>query len=88
MPQAETKTVWQVRQCEFAVPADSCRIRYGYHDRSTVIMELRGEDIYLCDDREDRYPEKIIFATVPFDLFQAEWPAFVTFMRAKAAEGK
>lgn len=50
------------------------------------MMALRGDEIYVCDDRESRYPEKIIFATVPFQLFQELWPAFVIFLRAKAAE--
>jgi hypothetical protein len=88
MPTPETKTVYQEQQCQFDVPADVFRVWHGYKDRSSVQLRLEkeGQQVYLCDYRESRYPDKCVTATVSFDLFVEEWPKFIEFLAAKEAE--
>lgn len=86
MVSPETKTVYQEQQCKFDVPADSCRVAFGYKLRNTIVVEWRDDHWYLCDDRNDRFPNRIIAIEVPFEVFTEHWPQIVEFFQAKAAE--
>lgn len=88
MPSPEIKTVWQDQECKFDVPADSCRIEFGYKDRDSIIFEWRKDHFYLCDARESRFPDKIIAADVPLAVLAEEWPRIIAFLQAKVAEAK
>lgn len=85
MPTPKTKTVHQEQQYSFVVPADSCRLNFGYKDRNSTVFEWRGDHLYLCDDRDDRFPNRIIAANVPFEVFAEHWPRIIEFFQAKAA---
>jgi len=87
MPTPSIETIYQEQQCKFDVPADTFQVHHGHKDGSTVTCRLNEDvTVYLGDNNEARYPNKSVSATVPFELFVAEWPRFVEYMRAKAAD--
>jgi hypothetical protein len=88
MAEPATKTVWQSQECKFEVPADYCRIDFGYKNRDTIVFAWREDYFYLCDDRRSRYPDGIKAVDVPLAVLAEHWPAFIEFLQAKVAEAK
>lgn len=83
MPTASMKTIDHSQWCTIRVPTDVFLVDYGYKDRSSVQVRLQPDgQVYLSDDNEAVYPDKIISATVPFELFAREWRQFVRHMAA------
>ena len=91
MPVPEISKIHQQQSTSYDVPLRRFYIRFGYEDEDSVQIRLEDNgDVYLCDDRETRPfgQDKTLSATVPFEMLAEEWPRFVTFVRAKAAELK
>lgn len=91
MPEAEVVKFYQRQQIGYDFPLNRICIGFGYKDRDSIQMRLEeGGDVYLSDDRSSRPfgQDRILSATVPFEVLAEEWPRFVEFLRSKAAELK
>lgn len=88
MPSPSTKTVYQDQQCKFDVPADSCRVDFGYKDRDAIIFDWREDHFYLCDRSNSRFLNRIIATDVSIEVMAEHWPDIIKFLQAKSAEKK
>ena len=83
MPTAEIKKHFQSQQCEFDVPADKFVVNYGHKNRDSIVIRLEeGEQVYICDFSESRFPDKTVSATIPFSLFAKKLPSFIHHLAA------
>lgn len=93
MIEPEIKTHYEEQSCKFEVPMDRIYLRHGYKERDSVQVRYDGGQgdeakIYLCDSREGRYPDKIVAARIPFDIFLKAWPNFIEHVAALTHEAQ
>ena len=88
MPTPSTLDIWQEQQTKYTVPLDCFKVCFGYQDRDQIQIRLERETVLLFDDRESRRfgEDRLVVAEIPFLLFAREWPQFLIYLRAKAAE--
>ena len=69
---------------QFTVSEDRFRVRFGHKDRDSIQIRLENDgSVYLCDSRDGQQDR---WARVSWNVFQAEWPAFVGYAMSKMAE--
>lgn len=88
--EAETTEVWAKHDVKHMVPLDRFCVRYGYGTRDSIQIRLQedGREVYLSDDSGSRPfgEDRLISATVPFEVFADAWPRFIEHVGAKAFE--